>query len=519
MTLIDQRILVAAPAEAIWQYLTLPNWLPKWHQGCKQVSLLSTRSSGVGARRRCIAADRTEMVEEITGWLENIGYEYRVIDGPYRSFRGRFRLQPTAEGVIVNWTVEYAKRGLGRQLRDRLGGRRRVANQMAESLRALRKLVEKSGVRIDPERQSRYGMQRDPGFEARAARAGDIPRPEGAAALRPVVIGDDDLPAAPAMPSALPPTPEPSFVSRLSSPPPPAPSLSTSESSPKADTKPRKPKGLQEALERAGLVPPGGEGERYDSAKALTVPADLVAPKTPAPPTPPPAKPAATLADLNNAPTPPRGVPIPPKRESGTFTPVSPAMPPARPSAPITGDTPPGRDTGAVTPVPVPPAKPAPSRPSAPTPPRGIPTPKGDTGTLPPLGPVPPLAKRETGTITPVSPAMPPAPKRETGSMPATPEGGPPPGPKPTTIHDTGELSIWDVFGVQRPSERTRTDLQTIIASLQAPIGKGRDFPTKTARRPTLRRKPIRVTARPPDPRRRERGERRIRAKAKVRVR
>jgi hypothetical protein len=506
VTLIDQRILIAAPAEAIWQYLTLPNWLPKWHQGCKQVSLLSTRSGGVGARRRCIGADRSEVVEEITGWLDNIGYEYRVIDGPYRWFRGRFRLQPTAEGVIVNWTVEYIKRGLGSRLRDRLGGRRRVANQMAESLRALRKLVEKSGVRIDPEKQARYGMQRDPGFEARAARAGDVPRPEGAA-LRPVVIGEDDLPAA--LPTLPTPVPEPSFVSQLSSPPPPAPSLSASESSPKADTKPRKPKGLQEALERAGLMPPSSKGERYDPAKALTVPADLVAPKTPIPPapsvTPPPAKPA-TLTDLNNAPTPPRGVPIPPKRESGTF-------------APVPADTPPNRETGALPPIP--PVASIPSRPSAPTPPRGIPTPKRETGTLPPLGPVPPLAKRDTGAMNPVT-------KRDTGAMPAMPavppaanppEGGPPPGPKPTTIHDTGELSIWDVFGVQRPSERTRTDLQTIIASLQAPIGRGRAFPTKTARRPTLRRKPIRVAARPPNPRRRERGERRIKAKTKVRVR
>jgi hypothetical protein len=41
--------------------------------------------------------------------------------------------------------------------------------------------------------------------------------------------------------------------------------------------------------------------------------------------------------------------------------------------------------------------------------------------------------------------------------------------PKPTTIHDTGEVSIWEVFGIPRPSEKTRTDLHEIVASFIAP--------------------------------------------------
>ena len=112
MSLIDQRILVVAPVETVWTYVSDPALLPKWNRGCKQVSVLTTKPTGIGTRRRCVGENGKAVVEETTVWFENIGYEYVVIDGPYKDFKGRFRLQAVPEGTMVNWTVDYHLRGV-----------------------------------------------------------------------------------------------------------------------------------------------------------------------------------------------------------------------------------------------------------------------------------------------------------------------------------------------------------------------------------------------------------------------
>jgi hypothetical protein len=355
--LIDQRILIAAAAETVWTYLTRPEHVTRWHLGCKQLSILTTRAQGVGVRRRCTDGRGRSTVEEITAWLENIGYEYKIVDGPYRAFRARFRLQPAPEGTLVNWIVEYRRRGAFSGLRELFGGRRRTERLMVESLRNLRKLVERSGARLDPERQARVAMQPAPDVAARAARGAQVTRAQIANPVprAPLVISDDDLPE-PAMPTlAHQPVAEPSFVTKLSAVEHP-PIVADSA----ADTKPRKPKGLAEALQAAA---PRKDEPAWD-ASARTVPVSLVAPK------PPPAEPTQAL---ESTPPKPRTLPeIPP------------------------------------------------------TPAEGSPLPKPSARALD--------AK-----------------------------------PKPTTIHDTGEVSIWEVFGIPRPSEKTRTDLHEIVASFIAP--------------------------------------------------
>lgn len=360
MPLIDQRILIAASAETVWRYLTQPEYVSRWHLGCKQLSILTTRAQGVGVRRRCTDGRGKSTVEEITAWLENIGYEYKVVDGPYRAFRARLRLQPAPEGTIVNWVVEYRRRGLFSGLRELLGGRRRTSRLMEESLRNLRKLVERSGARLDPERQARVAMQPAPDAAARAARGAEVMRAQNASAAAgaPLVIGDDDLPE-PAAPTLIhQPLSEPSFVTKLSAleqPAVPPDSL--------ADTKPRKPKGLAEALGAKSPQPPKRPDEPVWDSSARTVPVSLVAPPLP------PAEPTQALDATPPKPPPPRTLPeVPPTPAEGT------PMPPLEPES---------------------------------------------------------------------------APK-----------------PKPTTLYDTGEVSIWEVFGIPRPSEKTRTDLHAIVASL-----------------------------------------------------
>jgi hypothetical protein len=106
--LIDERILIAAPSDVVWVYLSDPTLLIKWHRGCSTLSILSTSATGIGARRRCTDERGSTTIEEITAWLQNIGYEYKAIEGPHRNLRGRFRLQAVPEGTMVNWIVEYS---------------------------------------------------------------------------------------------------------------------------------------------------------------------------------------------------------------------------------------------------------------------------------------------------------------------------------------------------------------------------------------------------------------------------
>jgi len=209
--LIDQRILIPAAADAVWLYLNDPALVSRWNRGAKQVSLLSTRMTGVGVRRRVTDAGGKSVVEEITAWQENLGYEYTVIDGPYKAFTGRLRLQSVPEGTLVFWNVDYRLRGLFAGLRFRR--RRRMVRQIADSLLALRRVIEASGVRLDPERQRRYAMQADPGPAVRQARMNQpTPPPMKATgefsntpAFARALIGDDDIPELPPAAATIPP--------------------------------------------------------------------------------------------------------------------------------------------------------------------------------------------------------------------------------------------------------------------------------------------------------------------------
>jgi hypothetical protein len=74
---------------------------------------------------------------------------------------------------------------------------------------------------------------------------------------------------------------------------------------------------------------------------------------------------------------------------------------------------------------------------------------------------------------------------------------------------DTGEISIWQVFGVPAPSEQTKTDLQAMIASLQ-PEEKTPGAPRPGARRKREVGRLARALRKPP-PRAKARPKRRVR--------
>lgn len=434
MSLIDQRILIVAPVEAVWTYVSDPALMSKWNKNCKQISVLTTRTTGVGTRRRCVGIDGRAVVEETTAYFENIGYEYHMIDGPYRDFRGRFRLQAIPEGTIVNWTVEYHLRGVLPGVRNALTFRRQYEDTMADSLRQLRRLVEASGIQLDPEKHARYAMQDGPSAEARASRSPELTQPaaKGQRAMKAVSVGEDDLPEMPGGDFA-PPT-----VVRTPPPPPEAmppgePPVVLSDTvemlvpadEEKHDTKPRPPHGLRETpAEQAekGKYAPPDESDLERAATAPTVPVSLVAP----PPEPPVVQETQTV--------------------------------------PLQATPPPRLDMPTSLPEHIP---------------NSFPTPEPWEPFDEPL-----RSLEDTNANEPAA--------NEASESEAVK-------PPPTDKRDTGEISIWDVFGIERPSERAQAELEAVIASLQPenapkepgfafkPTGSPRGAPARSKAKPKVR--------------------------------
>ena len=201
MPTIDQRILIPAPIEAVWAMLTDPVSIPRWDRTAAQITPLN-QQSGVGARRRCVDSQGNSRVEEITAWLVPLGCEYKAVEGSYKSYTGRLRLQAVADGTQLQWTINYELGGALSGVRNALGHQRTLHNEMADSLRALRHLIEASGIHFEPKQHAKVTMQADPGFEARRARAGsataaanrlaDVTRAT-APNLSPVDLSDPDL--------------------------------------------------------------------------------------------------------------------------------------------------------------------------------------------------------------------------------------------------------------------------------------------------------------------------------------
>jgi uncharacterized membrane protein len=403
--LIDQRILIDAPPQVIWDYLADPNKLPRWHAGYASVSVLTTQQTGAGTRRRCaLVGGGHDVIEEITAWVDGLGYEYRLVGGgPYRSFQARIRLQAGPDGVSAQWTVSYRPKGALGAIRDRLGGRRKLVAMMAESLRRLRRQIDSLGLRMDADYRARVGIQGRLNASERAQYQRRHPVPEGVDYLTPVSANVTPVPES-AIPDLAfePDLSVPSFVADL------AGGSGAPDYSHTADTQPKAPPGLREAIAaQSALAAP---------------PDDSLAPPSIAPP----------VADEPPLPR------------------LEPASPFARPT-PEVGPPPPAYIAPPVIaperaqPSPEAPQPPPVSDFEQPTPPRGIPA-------VRPASAAPPAER---------------APER-IGESPSPTPGQRPPAPPQTPAHDTGEISIWDVFGVRRPSEQDTETLEDLFQSVQA---------------------------------------------------
>jgi len=405
VTLIDQRILIDAPPQIIWEFISDPYKLAEWHAGYTSVSVLTTQQTGQGTRRRCaVTGGGKDVIEQITAWVEGLGYEYELIEGgPYRAMRGRIRLQPGPDGTSVQWTVEYQPRGPLGLLRDQMSGRKQFAAMMAASLRELRQQVNALGLRMDDVYRARLGIQGRLNAAERAQYQRRHPVP-AETDLQPAATPEGAPPAGAEAAAGAPATPGEESAAGA------APAISFD-----ADTEPKPPVGLREAI-----------AAQQENA-------------IPAPTPPPETEEEAPLPPVAAA---PEEVPLPP-----TIAPP-PLIASLEPQPPASA----------------PPEEPEPDYRRV-TPPRGIPA------VLPPAESASPSFARPAPQDAENIPPR-PAPPREVPGAPASAageqaeQGGTLPPPTPKT--DTGEVSIWEVFGLRRPSEQDEDALQGLIQSVEA---------------------------------------------------
>ncbi|HML23615.1 MAG TPA: SRPBCC family protein [Aggregatilinea sp.] len=457
MPLIDQRILIDAPTETVWSLLSDPNKLPRWHAGCTGISVLTTLPTGVGARWRCSLASGKDVIQQITAWVDGLGYEYSILEGgSARSYQSRFRLQPGPDGTSVQWTITYQPKGILGWIRDRFKGRRETALMMATSLRQLKREVDAMGVRLDEEARARFLIRERLSADQRAQYNPRFARPVEAE----IAVGS--LPGAMAAPAEVEPvqTPEPDEPPVAD---PSAPSFvneivreEAADEVTEADTKPKPPAGLKAALSPAG--------------DAASSPSPFARPAAPAP-----VPPSEEDVPLSERLTPPEGTPIitPDMLSSGSEDITDDSLlivrpPEDRAPAPLVKPQPPAKPAPE-TPLPAPPVealKPPPpaAPPVAPptdptkTPPHGTPavgTPRSDLPKTGPLRRTPPTA------MPPVGSTPRPVPESEPGSSRATL-------PPPTSKYDTGEVTIWEVFGIQRPSDADAAALDELIQTVHS---------------------------------------------------
>lgn len=135
---IDHAIQIPVSTANMWALVSNPDNNPRWQMDCQSIAFLNSIRRGIGMRWRFKSANGKEQVAEVTAWYEGLGFEYTLVDGAsYVSNKGRIRLQEVPEGTIVQWTFSYELGGMLAGLRNSLGTKRSLDNQVVESLRNL----------------------------------------------------------------------------------------------------------------------------------------------------------------------------------------------------------------------------------------------------------------------------------------------------------------------------------------------------------------------------------------------
>lgn len=164
---IDHAILIPAYAKTIWRHLSNPEENTEWQISCDRITYLNSVRDGRGIRYRATAKNGQESVVEITAWYPGLGYEYIIADGFNHQNRGRIRLQEVAEGTVVQWTFNYETSGLMGSLSNSLSLKRKLNNEIIKNLQALYQYIGQVAEKVDTN-QIKSVMRDAPDAEVRA---------------------------------------------------------------------------------------------------------------------------------------------------------------------------------------------------------------------------------------------------------------------------------------------------------------------------------------------------------------
>ncbi|QPC81100.1 SRPBCC family protein [Phototrophicus methaneseepsis] len=164
---IDHAILIPAYAKTIWRHLSNPEENAAWQTNCERIAYLNSIRDARGIRYRAFGKNGQESVVEITAWYPGLGYEYVIIDGFNHTNRGRIRLQEVAEGTVVQWTFNYETSGLMGSLSNSLVIKRNLNNEIIKNLQSLYQYIGQVAERVDTN-QIKAVMREAPDVENRA---------------------------------------------------------------------------------------------------------------------------------------------------------------------------------------------------------------------------------------------------------------------------------------------------------------------------------------------------------------
>jgi hypothetical protein len=184
MTTIDHRILIPAGPEVVWTYVSDITHNPDWQIDCSEVIFLTSRREGPGLRWRYSTPGGHEFVIAVTAWYNGLGYEYYFVDGTsFRENKGRIRLQEIPEGTIVQWTFTYELGGVLGGMRNALGTSRQVDQTISESLKQLWQKLKQTGAGARPY-EAKSLMREAPDVDARSTYTPRHPSPVGDNVIR-----------------------------------------------------------------------------------------------------------------------------------------------------------------------------------------------------------------------------------------------------------------------------------------------------------------------------------------------
>ena len=169
MDTIEQRVIIPASPTIIWNIVSQLDQNPTWQVDCRRVQFVGPKRQGRGTRWRQITANGQEQLFEITAWYDEVGYEYRLVEGAmFDEIIGRIKMHETPDGTVVHWEFQYTMGGFMSGLRNSLITRRNLDNMLGESLWALWEISNHAKVNQPRDYVYRSMMRDAPDVEQRA---------------------------------------------------------------------------------------------------------------------------------------------------------------------------------------------------------------------------------------------------------------------------------------------------------------------------------------------------------------